>query len=116
MLEDLLVARTREEGVEAAVLHYRELRERYYGAHTYDFGEMTLVTAAQTLAAGDADAAMAFLDLNLEFNPASVMTLIGQGQLLARQGDTAAARARLEQALAIDPDNGFARQMLSRLQ
>ncbi len=44
---------------------YRELRERYHGSHTYDFGEFILISASQDLwQAGEQEAVLAFGKLN----------------------------------------------------
>ncbi len=116
MLAQLLVDAVDEDGLEGALARYRELRERYYGSHTFDFSEMTLVNVAQAM--GDLKqmpAAEAFLDLNVEFNPDSVMTYLAQAQLLAGQGRKPAARVKLEHVLKLDPENRFAKRLLDGL-
>lgn len=116
MLDDLLVDTFASEGLEATVTQYRELRAQYYGGHTFDFGESSLIDAALALAGNpeQVPAALALLDLNLEFNPDSMMSMARQGQLHAMAGDRDAAIARLEQALALSPDNAWLQGLLAR--
>src|ERR1700681_4945673 len=58
-------------GADAAVAQYRDLRTRYYGRGSYDFGEDELVDVARSVASVRPDDAIALLELNLEFNPRS---------------------------------------------
>ena len=61
------------------------------------------------------DAALGFLDLNLEFYPQSVRTLVLQGQVLAAKGDKPVARESYVKALALEPDIMWTRRLLDTL-
>jgi hypothetical protein len=62
-------------GAAAGLARYRELRARYYGGQEYDFGENSLLTIARrALEADKADDAVAYLQANLEYFPASART------------------------------------------
>lgn len=103
-------------GSVAATARYRELKDQYYGSHTFDFSEWSVLAFAERLARNDeTTAALTFLSLNIETNPKSVASLIMQAQLYAKSGDTDAAKASLERALEIEPDNAFVGKQLQSL-
>jgi hypothetical protein len=104
-LTDILLVTGVREGADAAVKQYRDLRSRYYGRGAYDFGEETLLSVARRLANARPEVAIPLAELNLEFFPKSVNTLVAKA--IAQSGrDDEAAVATLRQALEIDPGNG----------
>lgn len=104
-LEQVLAEVVESDGVEAAVARYRELRERYYGSHTYDFRDWRLLSLAESLAGRDqVDAAHRFVDLNLELHPDHGMSHFTRGQLLQRQGDREKAIASYRKAAELMPE------------
>lgn len=106
-LRDIMLQATVQQGPAAAVALYRDLRQRYHGRQSYDFGEETLVTVAEGLAQGRPDAAIALADLNIEFYPRSVRSYLTKGIALSRRLDTVEeAVATFRKALEIEPDNG----------
>ncbi len=103
-------------GIDSSVTRYRELREKSFGRAMFDFGEQSLTGVAdEAMRAQRPDDAMKFLQLNLEFYPQSVMTyqVMAQGQV--QRGDTAAALATLNKALAIAPANPQLQRLISAL-
>jgi hypothetical protein len=65
LIEDELDEQLADAGLEAALARYAELRENFYGSHSYDFSEFTLPMYVQQLAAREQlDAAIAVLQLN----------------------------------------------------
>jgi hypothetical protein len=116
MLEDLLAQVGDSAGADAAVVRYRELRDQFFGGFTYDFGPDPVNAAAgRLLRTGHPADARTMLGLNAEYHPDDLeaLTLLGQAELAL--GDTAAAVAALERALAIQPRNPMLRRLLSRL-
>ena len=110
-LADTLLRSLRVGGTAGVTSSYRALREQYYGRAVYDFGEGALLWVAEQ-AAGlpeHADAAIALLQLNLEFFPKSANTRTALGDRLAARGDTTGAIQQWEEALAIDPGNNWVR-------
>ena len=104
LTEILLITGVRE-GADAAAKQYRELRAQHFGRAAYDFGENTLLTVVNRLAQARPEVAIPLADLNLEFFPRSVTTLVAKA--IAQSGrDDAAAVVTLKQALEIDPENG----------
>jgi hypothetical protein len=104
-LTDILLVTGVREGADAAVKQYRDLRSRYYGRGAYDFGEETLLSVARRLANVRPEVAIPLAELNMEFFPKSVNTLVTKA--IAQSGrDDEAAVATLKQALELDPGNG----------
>ena len=104
-LTDILLVTAVREGADAAITQYRDLRNRYYARGAYDFGEETLLTVARRLANARPEVAIPLADLNMEFFPKSVNTLVTKA--IAQSGnDEEAAVATLRQALELDPGNG----------
>ena len=103
-------------GTDSVNAAYRALRGRYYGSAAYDFGEVPLVDVANRLRQQNrlADALRLYL-LNIEFSPTSGFALrqAADGQLAA--GDTAAAVASLQRAVALNANDQQAKQALERL-
>ena len=105
-----------EEGIDAAVTHYRTLRERYYGSWSYDFGEASLSQVAQEMMRDDDwDGALAMLNLNKEFFPESAAIFTNLGQAYMEKGDDEAAVQNLERALELQPRNRMARRLLREI-
>ena len=114
---EALLAAYKGGGVDSVISKYRELRDEYFGAHTYDFSEMVLLDVASTLEdEGDSDAALKTAQLNLEFTPESSFTYLVLGHFYASAGDTASAVINLNKALEINPDNRGASRFLKQLQ
>ena len=104
-LTELLLVTSVREGADAAVTQYRELRAQHFGRGSYDFGEETLLTVVRRLANARPEVAIPLAELNMEFFPKSVNTLVQKA--IAQSGrDDEAAIATLKQALTIDPENG----------
>jgi tetratricopeptide (TPR) repeat protein len=114
-LSDILIVTAADKGVDAAIAQYRDLRGRYYGRQSYDFGDDTLLTLAQRLSYRDADEAIAVLKVNLEFNPKSVRSYSQMANAFSRKLDDKEAIASLEKALEIEPDNAMVRGQLVQL-
>jgi hypothetical protein len=104
-LTEILLVTGMRDGADAAVKQYRDLRSQYYARGAYDFGEETLLTVARRLANARPEVAIPLADLNMEFFPRSVNTLVTKA--IAQSGrDDEAAVATLRQALELDPGNG----------
>jgi hypothetical protein len=112
-LRDIMLEATVQQGPEAAVTLYRDLRTRYYGRQSYDFGEQTLLDVADRLAQGRPAAAVALADLNIEFHPQSARSYLVRGIAQSRRLDTVEeAVASFRKVLELDPGNGVAQGWL----
>jgi tetratricopeptide (TPR) repeat protein len=113
-----LIDAVNAKGADSAIALYKDLRTRYYGRASYDFGDLAVTLAAQQLAQTAPEkrpAGLALLRMNLEFNPQSVPTLTTLVQMSAAAGDTAAAIDALRKALAIAPNDPQLKRMQSAL-
>jgi len=116
LLDDTLGLVLADSGSDAAARRYRELRARYYGTGSYDFGERVLTELARAEAgAGRTDNALALLGLNAEYNPTSAGIALAQGDVYRQRGDTAAALASYRTALARDSTLAIARRRIVEL-
>jgi tetratricopeptide (TPR) repeat protein len=100
-------------GVDSTEAAYRALRQRYYGAAAYDFGEVPLADVASAIRArGKLPDALRLHSLNIEFSPRSGFALRQAASAQLAAGDTAAAVADLERALSINANDSQARGLL----
>ena len=115
-LGDILTRAVEDEGIDAALARYRDLRARYYGRDAYDFSESVLVGVAQRVVERVPGAALALMRANLEFYPASANSYVVMAIAETRRYDDAAALVHLEKALAIDPRHSLAQGYFYQLQ
>jgi tetratricopeptide (TPR) repeat protein len=116
MIENVLMQSLEEDGLANSISKYRELRERYYGGYTFDFSERMLMRMAETLGARELlDAAMAYVNLNLEYFPDSSRNYVIRAQVFAEQGNIAAARLDYAKALQIEPESRWIKEQLDKL-
>jgi tetratricopeptide (TPR) repeat protein len=97
MLQDVLLEAYGEGGLDAAVAEYEQLRERYYGRYSYDFGSVPLDDVARQVARPSMGDAVALSKLNVDMNPNSVFA---QRQYAGR----AIEHAMLEEGVAAGTD------------
>ena len=114
-LGDILTQTLKNQGVEAAIAQYKDLRSRYYGSAAYDFGDATMINIAQPIATRRPDDALALLNAQLEFNPKSAKTLTAIAYAYTRKLDDESAIKYLEKALEIEPENGQVQGQLEQL-
>lgn len=115
---DVLAKAADENGIEGMRQKYRELRQRYYGSHSFDFSDMTLTEFARSRAtAGHPDQATAMLDLVLETSPDSFMAHFSYAEFFHRAGDAEQAIKHYKSAIAANPDAaGFLQQRIQQLE
>jgi hypothetical protein len=116
-LDRVVLRAVREQGGEAGVKKYRELRERYYGSGSYDFGPRSLQTVAESLAddAAGLDAALVIGRLNVEMNPAFADGYVVVAQILEMKQDKVGALAAVNEALKLEPDHRHAQRLKQKL-
>ena len=115
-LQQVLLAAYSARGIDSVTAAYAVLRARYFGGAAYDFGEVALVDVANAVrSSGSLPDALKLYLLNVEMVPTSTYALrsLAGGQLAA--GDTVAAVASYQRALAINPNDGQSRAALARL-
>ena len=116
-LDQVMIETSAKDGIDTAIAKYRELRGKYYGSGSYDFSSGSLTTVAETLAQekGDLPGAGKFIDLALEMDPKDADVYVVKAQLQLAGGDKAAAKASVQKALELDPQNRHADQLLKQL-
>lgn len=118
MLGDVLAATIAEDGVEAAVEQYRELRENHYGGFSYDFSPGVLGSLGESLISEDKlEDAIRILALENEQNPDFAYGHYLSGTAHDKAGNRAEAISQIEKALALTPDNrkAFLQRELDKL-
>ena len=104
------------QGVPAAVAKYRELRKDV-ALGSYNFGQWEINELARRLSeAGNANAAIAILEMNGEFYPTSAEIDVLIGEQYRQLGERDKAMQRYRAALVKSPQHGVARQRLEELE
>jgi tetratricopeptide (TPR) repeat protein len=105
-----------EEGIDATITAYRQLRERFHGRGALDFGEGTLNGFGYVLLGeGRTEDAVQIFRLNVEQYPesANAWDSLGEGYLEA--GDRPRAEEAYAKSLELDPENENAREKLAEI-
>jgi len=104
LIEDVMDREFAENGVDAAVGKYAELRENFYGTHSYDFSEFTLAMYAQGLAGdGKFQQAVAMATVNAEHYPDSYYTFFVLGDSYSGSGENEQAIEAYQRAMELNP-------------
>ena len=104
------------DGAAAALDHYEQLRERFYGRGSYDFGESSLNELGYAaLRAGDTDGAVLVFQRNVGLFPDSGNVHDSLGEAYMLRGDRELAIESYERSLELDPRNRNAERKLVEL-
>jgi len=106
-IDDVMASMLEEEGIDAAIQRYRQLRTTYVGARAYDFSFRPLNRLAERLGRARVVDVIRFLELNAEFNPTSLPTLILLGGSYEANGDDESAMGVYRGVLELDADLQF---------
>ena len=114
-IETVLVDAVDQFGPDSAIARYRRLRENMTSGR-FDFSEIPVTAAARSLAGrGKADAAIALLTMNQEFNPNSADIDFQLGDIYEKKGDKDKAITSFQAVLTKRPNDPRARQRLTAL-
>ena len=106
LLHDLLQQKISSDGVDAAIAEYRTLRDKNYGGFSYDFSAGVLTGLGERLGeAGDYNAAIRMIELEIEMNGESPSALYALGGIQAGGGMLEDARASYTRGLELAPNN-----------
>ena len=105
MIDDILRERIASEGVEAAVSHYRKLRDEAYGTWSYDFGEWVINDLATEFFEDAPETTAALMRMNVEYHAESISAWASLGQAEDASGNRDGAIAAYRKALELSPDN-----------
>jgi tetratricopeptide (TPR) repeat protein len=113
ILTETLMMTYRADGGEAMLARYDQLRERYYGAATYDFREPSLNEVGYAvLALEDYETAIAVFRLNAKHFPESTNAFDSLAEAYAESGQPELAEVFYRKALELDPTNENSLEML----
>lgn len=107
----------RKDGLEPAITHLSDLKEKYYGKGVYNFeSDHVLNEFGQSLLdSSKTDEALRVFKLNIEKFPNSSWSWTNLGQAYIKSGNNGEAQKSLEKAIELDPRNRFAKRMLENL-
>lgn len=115
-LEEIVGETYKLMGIEAALEHYADLKENYYGKGAYNFGESALnALAYDMLGNEDIFGAIAFFELNANEFPRSANVWDGLAEGYMRAGKMKLAKKYYKKSLKLNPDNQNAKDMLKKL-
>ena len=104
LIQDVLDEQLAAGGAQAAIAKYGELREQFYGSHSYDFSELSLPMYAQALVGkGETDAAIEFATINTQHYPESYFSFFVLAELNAAAGHNEAAIKSYQRAAELNP-------------
>jgi len=115
-LSEVLTATAVQQGPAAAAAQYRELRTRYYGRQAYDFSDQSVATFIERLARIRPEAAVALIQVNLEYYPQSSLSYLVLGFAQTQTFEYYGAMESFRKALELDPTNNSARGRLAQLE
>jgi tetratricopeptide (TPR) repeat protein len=115
-LDEELGEQYRKKGLQAALDHYADLKKKYYGRATFDFGERSLDVFGYTLLEGnDTAGAIQVYKLNSETFPDSSNVWNSLADGYSKAGDIKKAQENYEKALKLDPANQSAKEALKKI-
>ena len=115
-LDEELAEQYRMKGLKAALDDYAELKRKFYGRASYDFGEGSLNSFGyDLLEKKDTAGAIQVFKLNAESFPESANVWDSLGEAYMKSGDPKNAQLNYEKALTLDPTNESAKEMLKKL-
>lgn len=114
-LQDELGEQYRAKGVQAALDHYADLKKKYYGRGSYDFGEAALNLFGYQVLEKDAAGALQVFALNAETFPQSANVWDSFAEAYLKAGNPQKAKENYEKSLALDATNESARAALKKI-
>jgi tetratricopeptide (TPR) repeat protein len=115
-LDQELSEQYRSKGLQAALDDYAQLKQKFYGRGSYDFGEQSLNILGYQVLEKDPAGAIKVFQLNVENFPESANVYDSLAEAYLKDGDSAKAEENYKKSLALDPKNDNAKQALEKLQ
>lgn len=115
-LEEELGEQYRTKGLKPALEHYADLKKQYYSRGAYDFGENSLNNFGyEVLENKDAAGAIQVFQLNAAEFPQSGNVWDSLAEAYMKAGDLKKAEENYEKALALDPKDENAKEILKKI-
>jgi len=115
-LEEELGEQYRKKGVETALDYYADLKQKYYGRGSYDFGENALNDFGYEVLKNDPVGAVQIFRLNAAEFPQSGNVWDSLAEAYMKSGNLKKAEEYYEKALTRDASDQNAKDMLTKLQ
>jgi tetratricopeptide (TPR) repeat protein len=116
LIEDALNQALASGEPNAAINKYSELREKYYGSHTYNFGISVLPSFSDNLLRqGLKEDALALMELNQSYYPNSYYGNFVRAKALQQNKKNSAAIEAYKKALTINPRASFINGIIEQL-
>src|SRR6516225_6567392 len=114
-LQEELGEQFQAKGLQAALDDYSDLKKKYYGRGSYDFGENTLNDFGYQVLEQDAAGAVRVFKLNADAFPQSANVWDSLGEAYLKAGDVKEAERNYEHSLQVDPNNENAKETLKKI-
>ena len=115
-LQEELGEQYRMKGLKVALEHYADLKKQFYGRGVYDFGEQALNDFGyEVLAKSDFAGAIQVFQLNAQEFPQSGNVWDSLGEAYMKDGDLKLAEENYQKALALNPKDENAKEMLQKI-
>ncbi len=116
LIGDALMTAYDNGGIDTLTAKFRGLRDRYYGTHTYDFGERVLSRIGATLEGlGDMPAVLRVLKMNAEYFLESSTNFAQIAFAYLELADTTSAIENLETAIKLSPNVSWLKMQLEKI-
>ena len=117
-IDEIFASTMDNEGLDAAISEYMDLRKNWYAMSAYDFTAWKLGGIAQDIVDdGDLDGGMQVHALNFELSPDDGSIYFHRAETYEKQGQLAEAIADFERALEMEPESlGFLSEWIERLE
>ena len=116
-LQEELTESYKTEGLEAALLHYANLKEDFFGRGAFDFGEGALNGFGyHLLQNGDTAGAIRFFETNTRAFSESANVWDSLAEAHMKAGNMEMAKKYFQQSLEINPENQNVKDMLEKIE
>ncbi|MCW8876508.1 MAG: c-type cytochrome [Kangiellaceae bacterium] len=117
LIQSVMAETLSADGGKALAEQFQQLREQYYGSHTFDFSEMVVPMFAQQRLTDQQSASnlIPLLELNLTYFPQSTMGLIALAAAYEKTGNKQDSLSRYKEALKTKPDSQFIQSKIKAL-
>lgn len=114
-LEEELEEQYRSKGIQPAIDDYVELKKKYYGRGSYDFGEVSLNAFGYAVLEKDVVGAIQVFKLNTEEFPQSANVWDSLAEAYMKARDLKKAEENYNKSLTLDPTNEHAKTELAKI-
>jgi tetratricopeptide (TPR) repeat protein len=114
-LSEELAEQYRTKGIQAVLDHYADLKNKFYGRGSYDFGEAELNGLGYVILEKDAAGAVQVFKLNADVFPQSGNVWDSLGEAYLKAGDLKNSEDSYKRSLALDPTNENAKAELKKI-